>query len=87
MATAPIRPLAWEPPYAAGVALKRRKQKRQKQTKKSKCELDEVVMAARSFLFLGDLGTCLREKYFLSLSRPRRHQAPAGFASHLEAGL
>ena len=23
MATAPIRPLAWDPPYAAGVALKR----------------------------------------------------------------
>ena len=26
-ATAPIRPLAWEPPYAAGVALKRQKTK------------------------------------------------------------
>ena len=26
-ATAPIRPLAWEPPYAADVALKRRKTK------------------------------------------------------------
>ena len=27
-ATAPIRPLAWKPPYAAGVALKRQKTKR-----------------------------------------------------------
>ena len=27
-ATAPIRPLAWEPPYAAGVALKRQKDKK-----------------------------------------------------------
>jgi len=27
-ATAPIRPLAWEPPYATGVALKRQKEKR-----------------------------------------------------------
>ena len=26
-ATAPIRPLAWEPPYAAGAALKKQKQK------------------------------------------------------------
>ena len=26
-ATAPIRPIAWEPPYAAGVALKRQKTK------------------------------------------------------------
>ena len=25
MATAPIRPLAWEPPYAVGVALKKKK--------------------------------------------------------------
>ena len=27
VATAPIRPVAWEPPYAAGVALKDRRQK------------------------------------------------------------
>ena len=33
-AAAPIQPLAWEPPYAAGVALKR--DKRQKQNKKLK---------------------------------------------------
>ena len=32
-ATAPIRPLAWEPPYAMGVALKR--QTKDKQTKES----------------------------------------------------
>ena len=30
VATAPIRPLAWEPPYAAGVALKRQKDKKKK---------------------------------------------------------
>ena len=30
MATAPIRPLAWEPPYAAGAALKRQKTKKKK---------------------------------------------------------
>jgi len=28
VATAPIRPLAWEPPYAAGEALKRQKDKK-----------------------------------------------------------
>ena len=27
VATAPIQPLAWEPPYAAGVALKSKKKK------------------------------------------------------------
>ena len=30
-ATAPIRPLAWEPPYAAGAALKASKQTNKKQ--------------------------------------------------------
>ena len=30
-AAAPIRPLAWEPPYAAGAALKRQKTKKEKE--------------------------------------------------------
>ena len=34
-ATAPIRPQAWEPPYAMGAALKRQKD----QKKKKKCNL------------------------------------------------
>ena len=29
-ATAPIRPLAWEPPYASGAALKRKKDQKKK---------------------------------------------------------
>jgi len=29
-ATAPIRPLAWEPPYAKGVVLKRQKDKKKR---------------------------------------------------------
>ena len=29
-ATAPIRPLAWEPPYAAGAALEKTKDKKKK---------------------------------------------------------
>ena len=36
MATAPIRPLAWEPPYASGVALKRQKDKKKKKKKKER---------------------------------------------------
>ena len=30
VATAPIRPLAWEPPYAAGAALKKQKKNKTK---------------------------------------------------------
>ena len=33
-AVAPIRPLAWEPPYAVGAALESKKQSKAKQTKK-----------------------------------------------------
>ena len=31
-AVAPIRPLGWEPPYAAGVALKKKKKKKELST-------------------------------------------------------
>ena len=37
-ATAPIRPLAWKPPYAAEAALEMAKKKRQKEGKKKKYE-------------------------------------------------
>ena len=30
MATAPIRPLAWEPPYAVGEALEKKKKRKQR---------------------------------------------------------
>ena len=33
MATAPIRPLAWEPPYAVGVALEKQNKTKQQQKK------------------------------------------------------
>ena len=35
-AVAPIGPLAWEPPYAAGAALKRQKDQKKKKKKKEK---------------------------------------------------
>ena len=34
MATAPIRPLVWEPLYAAGMALEKAKRKKEKRKKK-----------------------------------------------------
>ena len=37
VATALSQPLAWEPPYAAGVALKRKKEKKKKKERKKKC--------------------------------------------------
>ena len=35
-ATAPIRPLAWEPPYAVGAALNRQKSKKKKEGREKK---------------------------------------------------
>ena len=35
-ATAPIRPLAWDPPYAAGAALKRQKKKKKREREREK---------------------------------------------------
>ena len=46
-ATAPIRPLAWEPPYVAGAALekakrqKKKKKKKKKEKKERKKEMEE----------------------------------------------
>ena len=36
VATAPVGPLAWKPPYAAGVALKRQKDRKKKKTDNGK---------------------------------------------------
>ena len=41
VATDPIRPLAWEPPYAACADLKRQKKKKKNQEKKQKICITE----------------------------------------------
>ena len=47
-APAPIQPLAWEPPYAAGVALKTKKQNKTKQNRKQKSSLYKLQVVLRS---------------------------------------
>ena len=51
-ATAPIQPLAWEPPYAAGAALKRQKNKNKKKQKAKQKKRDT---AAYNKVHLGDV--------------------------------
>ena len=46
-ATAPIRPLAWEPPYAMGSALKRQKPKKQKKQAHVTDEFPKTKLAPR----------------------------------------
>ena len=51
MVTAPIRPLAWEPPYAAGAAqekAKRQKKKKGKEKKKRNVDASEFLLQLSS---------------------------------------
>ena len=57
-ATAPNRPLAWEPPYAMGVALKRQKTKKLKIKIHESCgELNTIRNKIKSFLSHFSLGS------------------------------
>ena len=60
-ATAPMRPLAWEPPHAAGVALEKAKRpKKKKKTPEEKLsENQKKKMGHNVVLGLGFLGTNL----------------------------
>ena len=49
VATAPIRPLAWEPPYAVGVALKSNKKRIRQKTQGLKMEQGKGTFASTSF--------------------------------------
>ena len=42
-ATAPIQPLAWEPPYAADVALERQKDKKKKSKREKKKKVEQIL--------------------------------------------
>jgi len=56
LATAPIQPLAWEPPYASGMDLKRQKKKKRKKKEKRKREKErkkEKLTIQQSEGFMG----------------------------------
>ena len=51
MAKAPVRPLAWEPPYAVGVALEKAKsQKKKKKKKKKASETKDFNVVVQTFI-------------------------------------
>ena len=55
-----MRPVAWEPPYAAGVALKERQKKTKKKKKKKKKAMSESIFDTAYSLFKNS-----QAKYFL----------------------
>ena len=70
-AAAPIRPLAWEHPYAAGGVLKRQKKKKKKE-KKEKCQQgsgDGSILQAGVVILNRVVKLCLTET---SVSQPFR---------------
>ena len=52
VATAPIKPLAWEPPYATGAALKRTKDKKKKKERKENGPGDVITPCLVYYLSL-----------------------------------
>ena len=70
---APIRPLAWEPPYAAGTALKSKKKKKKKKKKKRKKKRNWVQPSHDSNWCPGSIWTALGGLWFLlGVSGPGR---------------
>ena len=69
VAVAPIRPLAWELPYAEGVALKSKKQKQKKKKKVLFNSFLERNMYTRQYtLFPSAHGTLRKTEYLASLT-------------------
>ena len=66
VATALIRPLAWEPPYALGAALKKKKRKKQKKKKKKTTTKKKSLVNV--MVFLGEKLT-LNLNFLLFLQR------------------
>ena len=46
-----IRPLAWEPPHAAGAALKSQKEKKKEKKRKEKKQLLKIIDLVLDYLF------------------------------------
>ena len=55
-ATAPVRPLAWEPPYAVGAAQEMAKKQKEKEKEKEKVTLKLWLWCNRIGSVLGALG-------------------------------
>ena len=53
VATAPIPPLAWEPPCAAGATIKRQKRKKERKREKGKENQTSQVNECSTFLHMG----------------------------------
>ena len=67
-ATAPIRPLAWEPPHAVGMAQKRQKTKKKKKKKKKRKKKKKNL---KTYLIFIQSGTKIKRKISAEASQPK----------------
>ena len=84
MATAPIRPLAWEPPYAAGAAqeiAKKQKRKKRKKFSNDSQKIYIISLTVRGQIFMMVLLQIVSEsnlfyilKYSLIILHSSQHQ-------------
>ena len=61
VATVPIRPLAWEPPYAGGAAQEKAKRQKKQKTKKKQPEFSYINKSEKG-KFWTELSTNLKHK-------------------------
>ena len=67
VAIAPIGPLAWEPPYAAGAALEKAKKDKRKKKKKEMCDVTLFLLIVLFFPQRIKLIIHLELSYFLGV--------------------
>jgi len=78
VATAPIQPLAWEPPYAAGVAIKERKEGRKEEKKDRQKGRKEGRKEERKKLVPVIIETDRCQDPWLASSRPKKSWVSLG---------
>ena len=61
MATAPIQPLAWEPPHATSAALKRQKNKKIKRKKKTDEWIKNLTSIRKDVGLIPGLAQCVKD--------------------------
>ena len=62
-AVAPIRPLAWEPPYAAGEAQEMAKRQRQKQNKTKNKQKTPILKSSGKLIYRSENGYTASEQF------------------------
>ena len=67
--TAPIRPLAWEPPYAAGAAQKKNQKTREKKKRNKQADFNILELPVLDFLMYHKVKQCTHLVISIKINR------------------